>query len=58
MDIYVCGGNHVEKLCELCESLTVSKNIKREKLLTLPAKKSPASERSIGGEMNWRSFYT
>ena len=27
-------------------------------ILTLPAKKSPASKRSVGGEMNWRSFYT
>ena len=33
MDIYVCGGNHAEKLCELCESLTVAKNIKRKDLL-------------------------
>ena len=33
MDIYVCGGNHVEKLCKLCESLTVAKNIKQKDLL-------------------------
>lgn len=32
MDIYVCGGNHAEKLCELCESLVVSKNIKQKDL--------------------------
>ena len=33
MDIYVCGGNHVEKLCELCKSLSVAKNIKQKDLL-------------------------
>lgn len=33
MDIYVCGGDHAEKMCELCENLTVSKNIKQEDLL-------------------------
>ena len=33
MDIYVCGGNYAEKLCELCENLTVAKNIKQKDLL-------------------------
>lgn len=33
MDIYVYGGDHAEKMCELCENLTVSKNIKQEDLL-------------------------
>ena len=33
MDIYVCGGDYAEKLCELCESLVVSKNIKQKDLL-------------------------
>ena len=33
MDIYVCGGDYAEKLCNLCEGLEVSKNIKRKNLL-------------------------
>ncbi len=33
MYIYVCGGDHEEEMCELCENLTVSKNIKPEDLL-------------------------
>ena len=33
MDIYVCGGDFKNEVCELCENLIIPKNIKRKHLL-------------------------
>ena len=33
MDIYVCGGDFENEVCELCENLIIPKNIKRKHLL-------------------------
>ena len=52
MDIYVCGGDYAEKLCELCESLSVAKNIKQKDLLTYTARmRPPLSGAQAGDEL-------